>query len=81
MLRHTELAPRCEPEGHCVTCGDDGVPMRVVALDSGEQLATCVDEAGAHSSVAVELVPPVGPGDMVLVHAGVAIARLEEGAR
>ena len=57
---------------HCITCSDEGIPMRVVALsDDG---AACVDEEGVrHEGVALELVEPVAPGDRVLVHAGVAI--------
>ena len=55
---------------HCVTCSDEGVPMRV--LDAGEDgVAVC--DGG---EVMVDLVGPVAPGDTVLVHAGVAIARL-----
>lgn len=62
----------CDATGHCITCSDAGVPMRVVSL-SGEG-AVCVDDDGnRHEGVAVELVEPVAPGDRVLVHAGVAI--------
>ncbi len=58
----------------CITCADEGVPMRVVGLDDNGAL--CTDGAGVLQSVAVELVAPVGLGDELLVHAGVAIARL-----
>jgi hydrogenase maturation factor len=65
--------PSCDPGGRCITCGDEAVPMTVVSV--GEQGAACLDEAGVrHEQIAVELVGPVGPGDRVLVHAGVAIA-------
>jgi hydrogenase expression/formation protein HypC len=64
--------PACDPAGHCITCSDEGVPMRVESV-SGDG-AVCVDEDGArHESVAVDLMGPVSPGDRVLVHAGVAI--------
>jgi hydrogenase maturation factor len=59
---------------HCVTCGDDGVLMTVVRVDSGRMLALCEDEDGARRSVEIALVEPVAPGDTVLVHAGTAIA-------
>ena len=36
--------------------------------------------AGARSTVMADLVGPVAPGERVLVHAGVALVRLEEGA-
>ena len=59
---------------HCITCSDEGVPMRVVAaLEDG--LARCEAE-GVESDVMVDLVAPVAVGDEVLVHAGVALARL-----
>jgi hydrogenase maturation factor len=69
----------CDPDDHCITCGDDGVPMRVLRVDA-RQLATCLDDDGAHHLVDVELVGEVGPGDSVLVHAGVALVRLAKEA-
>ncbi len=65
----------CDPAGHCITCGDDGVPMRVLRVDP-RRLATCLADDGTHHTVDVELIGEVGPGDAVLVHAGVALARL-----
>jgi len=67
--------PRCEAEAGCITCGDVAVPMRVVQVGAGAS-AVCADGADATEEVACELVWPVGPGDRVLVHAGVAIGRL-----
>ena len=66
------------PTGHCITCGDEAVAMRVVR-ESGS-LAICRDDESQLHEVAIDLVEPVGAGDGVLVHAGVAIRRLEEGA-
>jgi hydrogenase maturation factor len=63
---------------HCITCGDDGEPMTVVRLDAERGLALCVAEDGERSTVETALVEPVGPGDRVLVHAGTAIARLDQ---
>jgi len=49
--------------------------MRVVAArDDG--LARCADEAGSEREVMTELVGVVTVGDEILVHAGVALARL-----
>ena len=60
----------CE-DGHCVTCSDEGTEMVVVeARDDG--LAVC--DGG---EVMTDLVGAVAPGDALLVHAGVAIARIE----
>jgi hydrogenase maturation factor len=61
----------------CVTCSDEGLPFRVRALDARDGLAECTGEDGAEAEVDVTLVAPVTVGDTVLVHAGVAIARLE----
>jgi hydrogenase assembly chaperone HypC/HupF len=61
-------------DGHCITCGDEGIPMRVIAASGAE--ADCVDEARERHQVATDLVGPVAPGDEVLVHAGVAITHL-----
>jgi hydrogenase assembly chaperone HypC/HupF len=58
----------------CITCGDEGVPMRVVELDDGE--AVCVDQDGVSHEVAVDLLDAVRPGKRILVHAGVAIGGL-----
>jgi hydrogenase expression/formation protein HypC len=62
--------------GHCITCGDDGVPMRVLRVDAARALALCEDGAGARSSVEIALVE-AGVGDTLLVHAGTALLRLE----
>ena len=65
-------------EGHCITCSDEGVPMRVVAIDDERCLALCADADGAKSTVEIALVEPVAPGDAVLVHAGVALVTLDQ---
>ena len=61
---------------HCITCGDDGVPMRVLRVDEARALALCEDGDGARSSVEIALVE-AGVGDTLLVHAGTALMRLE----
>ena len=69
--------PACVDE-HCITCGDQGLPLRIVALE-GAGLARCRDEAAPSepdTTVDVQLVGEVAPGDLVLVHAGVALVRL-----
>ena len=64
---------------HCITCGDDGVPMRVLRVDAARGLALCAGEAdGAHSTVEVALIGDVAPGDALLVHAGTALTKLED---
>jgi hydrogenase maturation factor len=61
---------------HCITCGDDGIPMSILALDVERGLALCQDDAGARHTVETALVEPVRSGEVLLVHAGTAIARL-----
>ena len=63
---------------HCITCGDDGMPMRVLRIDAERGLALCVDDDGNKSTVEIALVEPVALGDSVLVHAGVALETLEQ---
>jgi hydrogenase maturation factor len=64
-------------DAHCITCGDEGIPMRVTVCAGAT--AVCVDEHDAEHEVMVELVAPANAGDQLLVHAGVAIARLGGG--
>ena len=55
--------------------------MTVERVDPDTGLARCAGGAGETADVETALVSPVGPGDRVLVHAGVAIATREaEGA-
>jgi hydrogenase maturation factor len=74
----TQRSPSAEcaaDGGHCITCGDEGVPMRVVS--AGDETAVCRDDDRRLHEVAIELVAPVLDGDRLLVHAGVAIAELD----
>jgi hydrogenase expression/formation protein HypC len=73
------ISPRCHEE-HCITCSDEGVPMRVLDVDPATGLATCVDSGGGRSEIDVALVEPVAAGTTVLAHAGVAIALVEAAA-
>jgi hydrogenase maturation factor len=73
----TWSAPECA-EQHCITCGDQGIPWLVVALER-DGLARCRDAAAPaepDAIVDVQLVGSVAPGDCVLVHAGVALVHL-----
>jgi hydrogenase maturation factor len=72
------VTPACEDPYHCTTCSDEGIPMRVVAVDADRGLALCAGPDGTRSSVEVALVGAVAPGDELLVHAGTALTRLEE---
>ena len=65
----------CESD-HCVTCADEAVPM-VVLVAGADGLADCAGEDGAETTVMTDLVGAVAAGDRVLVHAGVALARVD----
>ena len=73
-------APLCAEE-HCITCGDEGISMRVVAVGA-DGLASCrSDDDGVLGTIDVQLVGGLAPGDLVLVHAGVALVRVAEEVR
>ncbi len=74
----SDTADSCGPD-HCITCGDDGVPMTVVRVDLDRCLALCADDDGRRETVEVALVDPVRPGNRLLVHAGTALTHLERG--
>jgi HupF/HypC family len=74
-------APRlAPPECHCITCGDEAARMRVLMPAGADGLVTCEDESGAAAIVDAALVAPLAAGDVVLVHAGVALVRLQDEA-
>jgi hydrogenase maturation factor len=70
------VARDCD-EHHCITCSDEGVAMRVVAVDDDRMLALCEGPQGEHETVEIALVDPVAAGDALLVHAGTALTRLD----
>ena len=72
------MSSACEDPHHCITCADEGVAMRVVAVDDARGLALCETADGAaRESVEIALVDAVAPGDALLVHAGTALTKLE----
>lgn len=50
-----------------------GLPARIVKVHQGMAL---VDASGAKREVSAELLDELNPGDYVMVHAGMAIARI-----
>jgi len=59
-------------EHHCITCSDEGVALRVLEV-RGEGLALCEGDV----EVMTDLVGAVAPDDTLLVHAGVALTRVD----
>ena len=66
--------PVCH-DGVCLTCSDTAVEVTVVELLEDE--LAVVDTGSTREEVSVALVE-AGVGDRILVHAGEAIARLED---
>ena len=58
----------------CVVCSDAGIPVRVLSVEGDDAL--CADAEGNRAQIAVELVAPVQPGEVLLTHGGVAIGRM-----
>lgn len=61
----------------CVTCRDEAVLATVLALREAHQ-ALVEDCSGQRALVAIDFTPEARVGDILLVHSGVAIARLGE---
>lgn len=81
--------PACGPAAPdgCATCGDEALQARVVGVDDAAASADVVlleggsgagpARDGARLAVALDLVDGVAIGDLVLVHQGFAICRVE----
>ncbi|MGI8708520.1 MAG: HypC/HybG/HupF family hydrogenase formation chaperone [Actinomycetota bacterium] len=78
QVDHESYEYACTVVDGCLTCGDVAVPVTVV--EASEPDAICRDDHDQQGLVGVELVAPVAKGDRLLVHGGVAIARLEANA-
>ncbi len=82
LLKH-ELAPiedvscALDDEGHCITCADEALQVRVLFVDDENGLAQ-VALNGEEEEIDISLVESIAPGDVLLVHGGVAIARVDE---
>ncbi len=68
----------CQAE-HCITCSDEAREARVLQIDQEQATALVALDSTTTDEVDISLVEHVIPGDRLLVHGGVAIARLEEG--
>ncbi len=66
-----------DAERHCITCSDEALQVRVLRVDQENRLAlVTIDDTS--EEIDITLVENVGPGDLLLVHGGVAIANLDE---
>ena len=69
----------CSPtsNGHCITCSDEALQVRVLSVD-GDAGVALVELGEGTEEVDVSLVEEVAPGDLLLVHGGVAIAAMKK---
>ena len=74
-----DIPTYCIPDeqGHCITCSDEALPYTVVRVDAACGLAE-VSVGEKTEEIDITLVDDVVPGNVVLVHGGVAIALLSE---
>jgi len=77
LLTVTDDGQDCTDEV-CVTCSDEGRLGEVVMAPESEDSRALVRTATGEEPVDVTLVGHVEPGDLVLVHAGAAITRLDD---
>ncbi|HLJ32887.1 MAG TPA: HypC/HybG/HupF family hydrogenase formation chaperone [Ktedonobacteraceae bacterium] len=67
-----------DAEGHCITCADEALPANVLRVDGENGLAlVTIGDSEVEEEIDITLVDDIAPGDVVLVHGGVAIAQLE----
>ena len=52
-----------------------GLPARIMTMKDG---AAIVDASGAKREISTELLRDLEPGDYVMVHAGIAIAKIQD---
>lgn len=52
-----------------------GLPAKIVTMKDGMAV---VDASGAKREISTELIENLEPGDYVMVHAGIAIAKIQE---
>jgi hydrogenase maturation factor len=67
------LSCELDAEGHCITCSDEALSATVLEIDTEAGLAL-VNIKDVTEEIDITLVESVAPGDVLLVHGGVAIA-------
>jgi len=64
-------------DGHCITCSDEALPVKIVSIDHTTGLAL-VEVQNKIEEIDITLVEDITEGDIVLVHGGVAIGHASE---
>jgi len=65
------------PGSGCVANPGSAVALRVVTTDPAAHLAVCVGADGYHIEVLTDLVDPVEAGEVLWVHGGAALGRVD----
>lgn len=82
LLKHDSISIddtscKLDAEGHCITCSDEALQVRVLHVDQENGLAlVTIDDSS--EEIDITLIESIEPGDIVLVHGGVAITRVNE---
>ncbi len=66
-----------DTEGHCITCSDEAIPVKIMSINQASGLAL-VEVQNVTEEIDITLVDDVSVGDIVLVHGGVAIGHPDE---
>ncbi len=68
-----------DEDGHCTTCSDEALQAKVLRIDeeTGLALVEMMTEEPRTEEVDISLVENVVPGDLLLVHGGVAIGNAD----
>lgn len=77
MTRKPDLSTSTSTAVACELCLDEAVVAEVLAVSRSGELAE-VSMNGQAVTVAIDLIEAVEIGDRLLVHAGFAIARIED---
>jgi hypothetical protein len=78
LLRPDSCDPdSCDPAEVCITCSDEGRVAEVTLVH--DETRVDVVAQGRAETIDASLIEPVEPGDLVLVHAGVALTTLTGG--
>ncbi len=78
MKKSTPRKAACmlDAGGHCITCSDEVLLVKVLRVDELAGLALVAIQ-GREEEVDVTLVEGTRPGDWLMTHGGVAIERLQ----
>lgn len=72
-----KTACEMDTQGHCITCSDEALPVKIVSIDQATGLAL-VEVQNVIEEIDITLMDDVSVGDVVLVHGGVAIGHPDE---